>query len=328
MITYNHRPYIAQAIDGVLGQETDYPFELVIGEDCSSDGTRAIVFEYQRQRPDVVRVVSSEQNVGATENEARTRDACRGKYIAFCEGDDFWHRRDKLQLQVAYLEAHPECGLVCSAYDVHYVVSGKTIRDFNACRHRRPPENPTLADFVQGVEGLDGGAIATCTVVLRRDLLQRIETADPHLYREKAFLMGDTQKWAEIAHHSRLHYLEECLATQNALPESASRSRDWRKTVRFFVSVAEMFLYLCEKYALPQEMRVRHEQKWGRFAFELAFLDRDLALARQALQRGYRLSWTEYVKYHSMRNALLYSAVRHALSFRRRLMSRGGQRDE
>ena len=91
MITYNHAPYIAQAIEGVVKQETEYPFELIIGEDCSTDGTRDIGFEFQKKDPDIIRVITSDKNVGAKQNDYRTTKACRGKYIAFCDGDDYWH---------------------------------------------------------------------------------------------------------------------------------------------------------------------------------------------------------------------------------------------
>jgi glycosyltransferase involved in cell wall biosynthesis len=120
MMTYNHEPYITQAIEGILCQKTSFPFELVIGEDCSTDRTLEIVMDFQKKYPHVIRVVTSEKNVGAHKNSERTRKACRVKYIAFCEGDDYWQDSYKLKKQVDYLEDHPECGLVYSSYDVHH----------------------------------------------------------------------------------------------------------------------------------------------------------------------------------------------------------------
>ena len=147
MITYNHAPYIARAIEGVLQQKTNFPFELVIGEDCSTDGTREIVFEYQRKYPKLIRVVASEKNLGAAANSRQTTKVCRGKYLAFCEGDDFWHDPSKLQKQVDYLESHPECGLVYSSYDVYHPSLDKTIRDFIRYKGWEMPKSPTLYRF-------------------------------------------------------------------------------------------------------------------------------------------------------------------------------------
>src|ERR1017187_10207934 len=89
MITYNHEKYIAQAIESVLMQKTNFPFELVIGEDCSTDGTGAIVAEYSRKYPEIIRAHLRERNLGALENFRALFRACRGKYLALLEGDDY-----------------------------------------------------------------------------------------------------------------------------------------------------------------------------------------------------------------------------------------------
>jgi len=129
MITYNQVKYIAAAIEGVLNQEAPFQYELVIGEDCSTDGTREIVSTYQKNHPKIIRVITSDRNVGMVRNFVRTSRACTGAFLAFCEGDDYWHRRDKLQLQVQYIESHPDCGLVCSNYDVRDVNKGTVLRN-------------------------------------------------------------------------------------------------------------------------------------------------------------------------------------------------------
>lgn len=101
-ITYNHEKFIAQCIEGIMMQKTNFAFEYIIGEDCSTDSTMEIVQEYARRYPDVIRIITAEKNVGAVENDNRTDRACRGKYVAFCEGDDFWTDPYKLQKQVDF----------------------------------------------------------------------------------------------------------------------------------------------------------------------------------------------------------------------------------
>ena len=104
MTTYNHERYIAQAIESVLCQQTTFAVEVVIGEDCSTDGTLQICSEYENCYPDRVRIIASEHNVGMHENYRRTIEACRGKYIAMLDGDDWFSDTQKLQMQVELLE--------------------------------------------------------------------------------------------------------------------------------------------------------------------------------------------------------------------------------
>ena len=118
IITYNQESYVARAIEGALQQQTDFAVEIVVGEDCSQDGTRDIVLRYQREHPARVRVITSDRNVGSFENSNRVLRTCRGKYLAICDGDDYWTDPRKLQKQVDFLEAHPEYSLCCHDVDV------------------------------------------------------------------------------------------------------------------------------------------------------------------------------------------------------------------
>lgn len=115
MITLNHEPYVVQAIDSILAQQCDFEFELLIGEDCSQDRTREICEGYARRFPERVRLVTSEANVGMHRNFARIWEKARGRYVALCEGDDYWIDPHKLAKQAAFLESRPEFTL-CGAY--------------------------------------------------------------------------------------------------------------------------------------------------------------------------------------------------------------------
>ena len=113
MITYNHEKFIAQAIEGVLMQQTNFPFELIIGEDCSTDNTRQICIEYQAKYPEIIKLILQEKNIGADNNSLSIMNISKGKYVAYCEGDDYWIDPFKLQKQVDFLENNPDysiCG--------------------------------------------------------------------------------------------------------------------------------------------------------------------------------------------------------------------------
>ena len=109
LITYNHEKYIEKALDSVLSQVTDFPFEIVIGDDCSPDDTKNIIREYRDKYPDIIRIVHREKNTGRpTLNVYETTMKCRGDYLAYLEGDDYWTDSDKLQKQMDFLNEHPE----------------------------------------------------------------------------------------------------------------------------------------------------------------------------------------------------------------------------
>lgn len=104
MVAYNHEPYIAQAIESVLVQKTNFDYQLVIGEDCSTDGTRDIVKKYADKYPNKIKAILNSKNIGAMPNADQVFKACTGKYIAMLEGDDYWTDPYKLQKQVDFLE--------------------------------------------------------------------------------------------------------------------------------------------------------------------------------------------------------------------------------
>jgi len=108
MITYYHEEYIRAAIDGILMQETDFNFEIVIGEDASNDNTPDIINGYMEKHPGKFRVIFHRENIGMMPNFVQTLNSCKGSYIALCEGDDYWVDKSKLQKQVDFLEANED----------------------------------------------------------------------------------------------------------------------------------------------------------------------------------------------------------------------------
>jgi len=112
MTVYNHAKYLPQAILGVVTQKCDFEFELLIGEDCSTDESRKICFEFQKQYPQIIRVFYSDINVGGKINSRRMKQRMRGNYVASCEGDDFWVDPCKLQKQVTLFRDNPRYAIV------------------------------------------------------------------------------------------------------------------------------------------------------------------------------------------------------------------------
>lgn len=118
LITYNHAPYIRQAIEGVLMQKTTFEFDLIIADDCSTDGTREIVKGYREKFPTKIELILQERNVGPARNWMQLMQTPQARYIAYFEGDDYWTDSQKLQKQVDFLETNPEYTLIYHRVEV------------------------------------------------------------------------------------------------------------------------------------------------------------------------------------------------------------------
>ena len=277
MITFNHRPYIAEAIEGVLMQKTDFPIELVIGEDCSTDGTREIVLEYQKQHPDAIRVITSERNVGASPNELRTFKACRGKYIAFCEGDDYWHHPHKLQKQVDILEEDLDVGLVHTGVDRYYVKTGRRVPW--SATPRKTGGYDTFTNILLDMHP----TIYTCTACMRRSQLVSVYQDNPDSFSDE-FINTDTQTFLEICRISKVRLIDESLATYNVLPESAWQTDDRHKKIQRLRAAYRMQLHFVRKYSLPAEVEMRIRRGHNSLLLALAFSAEDKIVAQEASQ--------------------------------------------
>lgn len=108
LITYNQEKYVRQAIESILCQQTDFRYEILVGDDCSADETAAILREYADKYPDMIRLDVRGKNVGANRNSYELQKKASGKYIAMLEGDDYWLGTDRLQTLVDYMNEHPE----------------------------------------------------------------------------------------------------------------------------------------------------------------------------------------------------------------------------
>ena len=122
-ITYNHAPFIRQCLDGFMMQKTDFAFEVLIHDDASTDGTTEIIKEYEARYPDVIKPIYEEENQwvkGRRGSAVFNFPRARGKYIALCEGDDYWTDPLKLQKQVDFLEKNPEYVMCSHGYSVYF----------------------------------------------------------------------------------------------------------------------------------------------------------------------------------------------------------------
>lgn len=230
MITYSHADYLADAIEGVVSQQCDFPFELIIGEDASPDGALQIALSYQERYPDVIRVIHSARNVGMNANGLRIFERARGKYVSYCEGDDFWCARDKLARQVALIEADSDVGIVHSDWTKAMLQNGRWVYDLHESVHRRVPNRLLEGDIFPTWHFPK--ILRTCTILLRKATVQAL--MDSSLV-EGNYMFGDTILSAFVTSQWKVAYLPEVAAVYRISPNSALRSGA-KARVRFYES--------------------------------------------------------------------------------------------
>ena len=214
LITYNHEKFIARAIESIVTQKVNFDFEVVIGEDCSKDTTRAICEEYAKKYPLLINLLPSDKNYGPMENAIRILNACTGKYIALCEGDDYWTDTNKLQKQVDFLDANADFSMCFSAVDI----VDEMANDWPDDRFfpKLDKDIFSMEDFI--LSGMN--IIPTPTLVFRRtDLLPL-----PHFFRTA--LAGDLMMQQLLADKGRAKYFPEKMAVYRNHSGGLSKSEE------------------------------------------------------------------------------------------------------
>lgn len=203
LVTYNHEPFIRQALDGVLMQQTDFDFEVLICEDCSTDATRQIVQQYALKHPGRIRLLLSKKNqVIWNVMVERAMGQAQGEYIAFLDGDDYWTSPEKLQKQIALMDRHPECVLSWHASDVVDVDGNRTA----VFRNPLARSSHSLQDFLEHYP-----TPFTASVIIRNSIPNI-----PEWYRGS--LAGDYPLWVLALQNGSAEYLDEVLSAYRVHP--------------------------------------------------------------------------------------------------------------
>ena len=223
VVTYNQEKWIRQTLDSVLAQQTEYPFEVIIGEDHGTDGTRAICQEYV-DKYENVKLMASTENLGVTANWVQCVKAGTGKYIMGCAGDDYWHNPQMLQIMVDYMEAHPECVLCHSDYNELKQQTGEIVEAYNRTNRINPPQGNIQMDILAGKS-----KIAAVTQCIRRDVL--VEHVPFDKFVALNFPREDWPMQLILSAYGEIHYLPVSTATYRVGQESISRTSNYEKII-------------------------------------------------------------------------------------------------
>jgi glycosyltransferase involved in cell wall biosynthesis len=219
-------------------QKTNFPIEVLVHYDASTDGTADIIREYEQKYPDIIKPVYQSENQyskGVSISQIYNFPRARGKYIAFCEGDDYWIDPYKLQKQVDFLEENPKYGMCYTKMKAYFQCQNKYLRrTFGG----------TAVAFSKLIYT---NTIPTLTVCLKKELLwQYCKEIKPE---SKKWLMGDYPIWLWFSHNSRIYFHNEVTSVYRVLEDSASHSSDIEKRKKFAISTIEIQKFFIDLYS-------------------------------------------------------------------------------
>ena len=245
-LTFNQAPYIRQCLDGFVMQKTNFPFEAIVHDDASTDGTAEIIKEYAEKYPNIIKPILEKENqytkIGFSGIEQLMSEKEQGKYIAICEGDDYWTDSRKLQKQVDFLESHPDYGLhYTQAYQLNQQTGEKTIGWAKQ------------SDFEHAI--LTDSPIITLCACYRKELLEDYET----VVQPKK----DYPKWLYIAQKSKIQFDSAITGVYSQLTESASHSTDIEKQIRFSLNAHSIRAFFARKFNVKHLLPVIHKNEFN-----------------------------------------------------------------
>lgn len=270
-LTYNHEPYIRQCLEGFVMQKTNFAFEAIVHDDASTDGTADIVREYAQKYPNIIKPIFEKENQYSKRDGSITRIMNAAispstKYLAMCEGDDYWTDPLKLQKQVDFLEANSDYGLVHTDFSI--CNSGKN----TVFKKKRVwPSGDILNLLLFGVYH-----IGTLTVLFRKDIYDSI----PRYYTNQKFKMGDLPLWIELARITKVKFLSENTAAYRVTDNSTSHSNNIEKEIAFDLAACEVKQYYSEQFGMVRDFQ-RDNFDFNCRIVKLAYLKNNSIVSRK-----------------------------------------------
>ncbi|MDC1150367.1 glycosyltransferase [Gammaproteobacteria bacterium] len=231
--SYNHEKYIAQAIDSFLMQKTSFPFEILIGEDCSTDSTRSILQKYQKDYPNIIKPVFWDKNVGPEMNWNTLVKKAKGEFIANCEGDDFWISDTKLEHQVREFRNNNKLSLIHT--DVGHLVSWKSSHDrVRMDVHKSNGKTNIYGDMK--FTSWFSCPIFSCTIMIKKTIMQEYQKSG---VLECGMESGDRSIFLFAAQRGEIGYINQSTAMYRENIASLTNS-DHRNFINFAIGAKKL----------------------------------------------------------------------------------------
>lgn len=297
-LTYNHEKYISDALNSFLAQQTNFNFEIIIHDDASTDKTAEIVALYTAKHPEIIRPFYQTKNQYVNEGLFSIYNfafqKCRGKYIAYCEGDDWYSDIDKLQKQVDFMDAHQDHGLVHTGFK-RFKNDSNRMSSYDSTKHI-PKQGDVFADL------LILNHIAAPTTLFRSDLAIKAMKELLPTSKKDNWLTADYPIWLHIAMNNKIGYLPDVTTINRLSRDSLSSAKKYQRFLRFSGSVKAIKEFFIQFAKVDQDISektlARCTSEMYRFCLKNGIKDR--AIYRKSfLKYSHALPGRTLLKFYS-----------------------------
>lgn len=242
MPTYNHEKYIAKAIESALMQKTNFEWELLIHDDCSTDSTKKIAESFAEKYPDRITLITEKENQGLLKSYKKLLSIAKSAYLAILESDDYWTDENKLQMQADFLENNTDYGII--ATDILEVdeQGGQNNNQNFKNRSSRLKETEHWYEQLLGNKGIYGA----CSVMFRKLDFEKYCNIDEWIKLQ--FKTFDHPAWLSISFNKKCKYIPKVTAAYRLLSTSISNSKDAQKQMNFNIAIAQIEEYIISKF--------------------------------------------------------------------------------
>ena len=302
--SYNRANTVGETIESIVAQKVDADIEIVIGDDCSTDNAREVLEQYRQKYPDIIRLFLREQNMGLGANWAQCVKDCRGEFICNCDNDDYWHNPNKLQLQLDYMRAHPECNILITNHRTHNRSTGE-IKECKA--------EIDHTDIQQSMWG--GSHFCNATIMYRADFMKAHLDLDEFIKRRLS--LQDWPAWVILTAYTDIDVLPESTATWCVETVSITRPDSVERLAKRYQGDKEVCRYLGELF--PEKFPFTDEE-WDNYAAgRLCAKAFDVNDFESAKRYGKECTGLSPIKRLCSQNKVLFNMFRFLKEIKRKL---------
>lgn len=262
-MTFNQKKFIKKTLDGFLIQQTSFPIEIIVHDDASSDGTTEIIKKYEAKYPHLIKPIYQTENQYSKRIDIPQKfifPLITGKYVAICEGDDYWSDPLKLQKQVDFLEHNDDYGLVYT--DINRINKRGELIDRNFLSKDKSSFCESFEDYL-----IHAPFRAPCTWVFRKSLYQE---------KNKKYNIGDLPILLDILAKSKIYFLNDITSNYRVLTNSASHFTDLSKLYFFMKGVFEIQMDYAHKYNMSDKVIDKIQTKFALISYNFAIAENDI----------------------------------------------------